>query len=183
LKNSTSVRHRQLMKVAQDCEHRILLTGAVRQPVLPVLLVLPVPLVLFVLPMPLLLLVPPMPLALLVLPMPLVLLVLPVPNPELTWSRLPIFTHPPGTPLQNDLGELLALLRFLMPSLFGSSLDLDDEAILGAELEAAARDEQVCGGGGVGCPSLLLLRKECGCKGGQGRVRILSRSARLAAGW
>eukprot|EP00967_Tisochrysis_lutea_P054942 scaffold68849_cov19-Tisochrysis_lutea.AAC.1 len=48
-----------------------------------------------------------------------------------------------STPLQNDLGELLALLRFLMPALFGSSMDLDDEAILGAELEVASRDEQV----------------------------------------
>jgi SNF2 family DNA or RNA helicase len=41
------------------------------------------------------------------------------------------------------LGELLALLRFLMPDLFGSSEDINDEVILGQELEGAAKDEQV----------------------------------------
>jgi SNF2 family DNA or RNA helicase len=57
--------------------------------------------------------------------------------------------HCSGTPLQNDCGELLNLLRFLMPSLFYGE---DTEPLMtDQELsEHMGKDAQVCGVGWAG---------------------------------
>ena len=55
-----------------------------------------------------------------------------------------------GTPLQNSLEELRALLEFLMPSLFIDPNNPDAEDTKDDEMHMRKLDEEVCWNGGGG---------------------------------
>lgn len=75
---------------------------------------------------------------------------------------LPPCPPPSGTPLQNHLEELWALLNFLMPSVFGSAEDFD--AWFGAPLkELQVRLWHVCLGAGIELSSVEGFACAAGC--------------------